>query len=41
MSGQVINIPRNAGKYARERCKELDATGLVIFRYTGIKNRSG
>ena len=40
MDGRVINIPRNAGKYARERRKELGMTQRELAQRSGVSERT-
>lgn len=40
MDGQVIGIPRNAGKYARERRKELGMTQRELAQRSGVSERT-
>lgn len=40
MHEQVINIPRNAGKYARERRKELGMTQRELAEKSGVSERT-
>ena len=40
MGGQVIGIPRNAGKYARERRKELGMTQRELAQRSGVSERT-
>lgn len=40
VSGQVIKVPRNAGKYARERRKELGMTQRELAERAGVSERT-
>ena len=40
MGGKVIHIPRNAGKYALERRKELGMTQRELARRSGVSERT-
>lgn len=40
MGGQVIKISRNAGKYARERRKELGMTQRELAERSGVSERT-
>lgn len=40
VSGHVINIPGNAGKYAKERRKKLGMTQRELARRPGVSERT-